>query len=74
MEIQVLRAGKTKLVLFINVTSIWCFRIFPMIVLVYFGFGFIWIYVMICVETYIRALIFWQVFKKGAWKKIEKDI
>lgn len=67
-------AGKTKLVLLINMTSIWCFRIFPMIVLAYFGFSFIWIYVMICIETYIRALIFWQVFKKGAWKNIERNI
>lgn len=67
-------AGKTKLVLLINAISIWCFRIFPMIVLAYFDFGFIWIYTMICIETYIRALIFWRVFKKGAWKNTKRDI
>ncbi|PAF43929.1 MATE family efflux transporter [Helicobacter sp. 11S03491-1] len=67
-------AGITKISLWINALSIWTFRIFPMWLLLHFGFGVEWIFVMIFIETYIRAVIFWLVFRTGIWKKPGKTI
>ncbi|MDO7253202.1 MATE family efflux transporter [Helicobacter cappadocius] len=67
-------AGITKISLCINAVSIWVFRILPMWVLLYLGFGVKWIFVMIFIETYIRAIIFWVVFSKGTWKRPGKTI
>ncbi|PAF47599.1 MATE family efflux transporter [Helicobacter sp. 12S02634-8] len=62
-------AGITKISLWINAGSIWTFRILPMWLLIHFGFGVAWIFLMIFLETYIRAGIFWLVFQRGAWKQ-----
>ncbi|PAF42876.1 MATE family efflux transporter [Helicobacter sp. 11S02596-1] len=67
-------AGITKISLWINAGSIWVFRIFPMWVLLRLGFGVEWIFVMIFLETYIRALIFWLVFRTGVWQRPGKII
>ncbi|PAF54578.1 MATE family efflux transporter [Helicobacter sp. 13S00482-2] len=67
-------AGITKISLWINALSIWVFRIFPMWVLLHLGFGVEWIFVMIFIETYIRAFIFWIVFSRGTWKRPGKTI
>ena len=67
-------AGNTKVALFINAGSIWCFRIMPMGLLVVLGFGIEWVFGVICVETYIRAAIFWRVFKKGVWKRVGSEV
>ncbi|SQB98217.1 putative Na+ driven multidrug efflux pump, MatE family protein [Helicobacter fennelliae] len=62
-------AGVTKVSLIINATSIWCFRILPMWIAISLGGGIMWIFVMIFVETYIRAGIFYFAYSKGIWKK-----
>ena len=67
-------AGNTKVALFINAASIWCFRIIPMVLLVVLGFGVKWVFGVICVETYIRAAIFWWVFKRGVWKRVGSEV
>ncbi|PAF47627.1 MATE family efflux transporter [Helicobacter sp. 12S02232-10] len=67
-------AGITKISLWINAISIWVFRIFPMWVFIHFGFGVEWIFLMIFIETYIRAFIFWLVFRTGVWKRPGKTI
>lgn len=67
-------AGITKISLWINAVSIWIFRILPMWLLLHFGFGVQWIFVMIFIETYIRAVIFWVVFSRGSWKRPGKTI
>lgn len=62
-------AGNTKTALCINVVSIWLFRILPMSLMAKMDFSIIWIFSIICIETYIRAFIFWIVFKQGRWEK-----
>ncbi|WP_158655946.1 MULTISPECIES: MATE family efflux transporter [unclassified Helicobacter] len=67
----VLRAsGITNLSLAINALSIWCFRILPIWVGVSVaGLGIWWVFVVIFVETYIRAAIFYAFYRAGMWKK-----
>ncbi|PAF52480.1 MATE family efflux transporter [Helicobacter sp. 13S00477-4] len=67
-------AGITKISLGINALSVWAFRIFPMWLFLHFGFGVEWIFVMIFIETYIRALFFWFAFRTGVWKRPGKTI
>ena len=57
-------AGATKASLYINTTSIWLLRIFPMYVCVKFQLSIVLIYVIILVETFIRGLVFLVVFNK----------
>ena len=61
-------AGITKLSLLINACSIWCFRIAPIWIGITMGLGIWWVFVMIFVETYIRALLFYLAYKNGYWK------
>lgn len=66
--------GITKISLWINLISIWIFRILPMWILLHYKFGVEWIFVIIFIETYIRAIIFWLVFRTGVWKKPGKTL
>ncbi|WP_104697044.1 MULTISPECIES: MATE family efflux transporter [unclassified Helicobacter] len=61
-------AGNTKTALCVNVVSIWFFRILPMFLLAKMQFPITWIFGIICIETYIRAYIFWIIFKRGRWE------
>lgn len=67
-------AGNTKIPLMINAASIWLLRITPMALMVHYGFDISSIFAVICIETYIRAVIFWYVFKKGVWKKVGSEV
>lgn len=61
-------AGITNLSLLINALSIWCARIAPMWLGIELGLPLWWVFVMIFVETYIRALVFYIVYKRGYWQ------
>ncbi len=67
-------AGITKATLAINACSIWCFRILPMAIVVWLNAGVGWLFFMIFFETYIRAFIFYSVFKTGIWKRSGSEI
>ncbi len=67
-------AGITKVTLAINAGSIWCFRILPMAIIVWLDAGVGWLFFMIFIETYIRALIFFIIFKTGIWKRSGSEI
>lgn len=67
-------AGITKKSLMINAMSIWAFRIAPMWVGIELGFGIWWVFVLIFVETYIRAGLFYVAYARGSWKRTGKDI
>ena len=61
-------AGITNLSLLINALSIWCMRIAPMWLGIELGLPVWWVFVMIFIETYIRALVFYLVYKRGCWQ------
>lgn len=62
-------SGATKLSLWINTSSIWLLRIFPMWLCIYLHFRAEYIFAIICIETFLRACIFGFVFYKGVWKR-----
>lgn len=65
-------AGFTQIPLFINIASISIFRLLPMWLCTYFKFSIYMLFVIIFIETYIRAFIFYLVFRSGVWKKPKK--
>ncbi|MCE3038939.1 MATE family efflux transporter [Helicobacter anatolicus] len=67
-------AGVTKITLSVNTLSIWIFRILPMAYVVHAGFSYIWLYMIIFMETYIRVILFWIVFQKGVWKNAGSEV
>ncbi len=64
-------AGATKSTLIINTSSLWIVRILPAYIFSEIFHNVLLIYLVITIETYIRAFVLWFVFKKGKWKKIE---
>ncbi|CAM3406706.1 MATE family efflux transporter [Helicobacter labetoulli] len=62
-------SGATKLSLWVNTGSIWILRILPMWLCVYFQINVVWIFAIVCCETYLRAGLFGLLFYKGIWKK-----
>ncbi|MDE7447960.1 MAG: MATE family efflux transporter, partial [Helicobacter sp.] len=62
-------AGATKITLLVNGLSIWILRIIPASLIVFWG-GDVWlIYLLMSVETMLRALVFWTLFQKGVWHR-----
>ena len=66
-------AGITNRSLVINAISIWGFRIAPMWIGIECGLGIWWVFVLIFVETYIRAGLFYIVYARGSWKRAGKE-
>nr|WP_267891612.1 MATE family efflux transporter [Helicobacter bizzozeronii] len=62
-------AGMAKVSLFINTLSLWSLRIIPMYFLLHHGYHVRWLFVVICVETYARAGVFYWAYRRGWWKK-----
>ncbi len=62
-------AGFAQIPLFINITSISIFRLLPMWICTHFGWKLYVLFIIIFAETYIRAFIFYLVFRSGVWKK-----
>lgn len=65
-------AGFSQIPLFINITSISIFRLLPMWICASCGWSIFILFGIIFVETYIRAFIFYLVFRSGVWKKPKK--
>lgn len=62
-------AGATKITLLVNALSIWILRIVPASLIVLWQ-GDVWlIYLLMSVETMLRALVFWTLFQKGVWHR-----
>lgn len=61
--------GATKLSLLLNVCSIWFLRIIPMYLCVYFEQNVIFLFLIIFLETYLRACFFACMFKYRIWEK-----
>lgn len=62
-------AGITKITLTINSVMIWGLRVVPCYFIATFGYPVVYIYICICVETFLRAFVYWKIFQSGIWKK-----
>ena len=65
-------AGYSQLPLFINMCSISLFRLLPMWICTIMQAHIYYLFLIIFIETYIRSLIFFLVFKSGIWKRGRK--
>ncbi|RDU69520.1 MATE family efflux transporter [Helicobacter cholecystus] len=61
--------GASKISLIINACSIWGLRIIPMYFCTLFHFCVYYIFAIICIETFIRAGIFWWIFDQEKFSK-----
>ncbi|WP_104741103.1 MATE family efflux transporter [Helicobacter suis] len=62
-------AGMAKVSLYINTCSLWILRILPMFLLWRLGLSVRYFFMVICLETFARALFFYWAYSKGFWKK-----
>ncbi len=60
-------AGATKTTLKINVTSLWVFRVIPSYIAYHLGYGVVVIFMIMNIETLIKGLIYWYVYKQRDW-------
>lgn len=63
-------AGATKTTLWVNVSSLWLLRVMPSLLLYYAGFGLIWIFIAMTVETFIKGGVFLYLYQKRNWQSI----
>lgn len=61
-------AGITKITLLINSLMIWGLRVAPCYFIATRGYPAIYIYLCICIETFLRAFVYWKIFQSGTWK------
>ncbi len=61
-------AGITKITLVINSVMIWGLRVVPCYLIATMGYPAIYIYICICLETFLRAFVYWKIFQSGIWK------
>ena len=62
-------AGITKITLIINTLMIWGLRVIPCYLIAKFHYPISYIYLCICLETFLRAFVYWKIFQKGTWRK-----
>lgn len=62
-------AGVTKITLIVNSAMIWGLRIIPCYFFAKYGYPIFYIYLCICIETFLRAFVFWRIFQSGIWRK-----
>jgi len=60
-------AGATRVTLLVNITGLWGLRLIPIYFLATNGFDYFWLFLVLFAETYIRAVVFWILFKRGVW-------
>ncbi len=63
-------AGATKLSLIINTGSLWIFRLIPSLIVTFYFKNILLVYFIMIVETYLKGLLIWYIFKKGKWKEV----
>lgn len=63
-------AGATKTTLKISMLSLWLFRIIPSWIAVQFGMGIIVIYIIMNIETLIKGIWFWRVYRQKKWMSL----
>lgn len=64
-------AGATKTTLYVNLASLWFFRVVPSYIAYKLGFGIIAVFVIMNVETLIKGVIYWYLYQKRNWLDIK---
>jgi len=64
-------AGATKITLIVNIIGLWGVRLVPIYFLATYSFPYYYLFFVIFFETYLRAALFWILFKKGVWMGIK---
>ena len=60
-------AGATKTTLKVNVLSLWFFRVIPSYIAYKMGYGIVVIFVIMNIETLIKGIIYWRIYRKRVW-------
>lgn len=60
-------AGATKITLKVNVLSLWVFRVIPSYIVYKMGYGVIAIFIIMNIETLIKGVIYWYIYRKREW-------
>jgi putative MATE family efflux protein len=60
-------AGATKTTMYINVGSLWFFRVIPSYIAYKMGFGVVAIFIIMNVETLIKGVIYWYIYSRKTW-------
>ncbi len=60
-------AGATKTTLKVNVFSLWVFRVIPSYIAYKTGYGIISIFIIMNIETLLKGIIYWYIYKKREW-------
>jgi putative MATE family efflux protein len=60
-------AGATKVTLYINVFSLWVFRVIPSFIAYKLGYSVTAIFVIMNIETLIKGIIYWYIYQKRTW-------
>lgn len=64
-------AGATKTTLRISILSLWFFRIIPSWITIQLGMGIVAVYVIMNVETLIKGIWFWRVYRQKKWMDLK---
>jgi len=64
-------AGATKTTLKVNVLSLWFFRVLPSYIAYEMGYSIEAIFIIMNVETLIKAVIYWYIYQKRTWLYIK---
>jgi len=64
-------AGATKTTLKINFLSLWFFRVIPSFIAYKLGFGIISIFIIMNIETLLKGMIYYRIYKKKKWLDIK---
>jgi len=64
-------AGATKTTLKVNVLSLWFFRVIPSFIAYKMGYGIIVIFAIMNIETLIKGIIYWRIYKMKNWLNIK---
>ena len=60
-------AGATKITLKVNVASLWFLRVIPSFIAFKLGYGVEMVFVIMNIETLIKGLIYYHIYKKRDW-------
>jgi len=60
-------AGATNLSMRISIGSLWMFRIIPSYIVLVLGGGILGIYIAMTLETFIKGIWFWRVYRQKIW-------
>ncbi|WP_181450985.1 MATE family efflux transporter [Helicobacter valdiviensis] len=61
-------AGITKITLITNAIMIWGLRVIPCYFIAKLQYPVIYIYICISLETFLRAFVYWRIFRKCKWR------